>query len=258
METTADNSRRYGMTMERERGGHEGGWGFLIPRRDRDFERGILSEEGRARGYFVFRPSNVFVRTLGDQALRLNQALLSFEGQAANHALFHDAEKITAHYAELANRIEAARDRLFVLIGSCNQVRDGLSKDVLEGIDWPAAEGSGTEPENGPDWVVSDMDDADIFDAVRERNVEEGILTGSGREMGYVAFQPCSFYGRFLGEIVYVLNDALRRMERRTAVYIAAGSAELVRQYYERLTREMALLRTDVEEIVGFCRSKIV
>ena len=257
-ETTVDNARRYGMTMERERGGHEGGWGFLIPRRDRDFERGVLSEAGHGRGYFVFRPSNVFVRTLGDQALRLNEALLLFESQAADHALFLDAEKLSAHYAELAKRIEVVRDRLFVLIGGCNQVRDGLSEDVLEGMDWSASEGLEAEAENGQEWIVSGMGDADVFDAVRERQVEAGILTDSGREMGYVAFQPCSFYGRFLGEIIYVLNDALRRMERRTAIYIAAGSAELVRQYYVRLTREMAALRGDVEEVVGFCRSKTV
>ena len=257
MEATTDNSRRYGMVMERERGGHEGGWGFLIPRRDRDFERGILSEEGRARGYFVFRPSNVFVRALGDQALRLNKALSYFESQAGNHALFHDVEKVSAHYEELATRIEVARDRLSALIGSCNQARDGLSEEVLEGMDWPATATLESEMANEQERVISGVDDADVFDAIREQNIEEGILTESGREMGYVAFQPCSFYGRFLGEIIYVLNDALRRMERRTAVYIAAGSVELVRQYYQRLSKEMALLRGDVEEIVGFCRSKI-
>ena len=245
------------MTMERERGGHEGGWGFLIPRRDRDFERGILSEEGRARGYFAFRPSNVFLRTLGDQALLLNKALSYFESQAGNHALFHDVEKVSAHYEELGMRIEVARDRLSALIGSCNQVRDGLSEDVLEGMDWPGAEILESEMANEQQRGVSGVNDADVFDAVRDQNVEEGILTDSGREMGYVAFQPCSFYGRFLGEIIYVLNDALRRMERRTAVYIAAGNAQLVRQYYQRLTKQMALLRGEVEEVVIFCRGKI-
>ena len=131
-----------------------------------------------------------------------------------------------------------------------------MSTDVLEGMDWSTVVESAPEEENGQERAVTGMDAADVFDAVRERQVEEGILTDSGREMGYVAFQPCSFYGRFLGEIIYVLNDALRRMERRTAVYVAAGSAELVRQYYVRLIKEMAVLRGDVEEVVRFCRGK--
>ena len=169
---------------------------------------------------------------------------------------FMMSKMVSAHYEELGMRIEVARDRLSALIGSCNQVRDGLSEDVLEGMDWPGAEILESEMANEQQRGVSGVNDADVFDAVRDQNVEEGILTDSGREMGYVAFQPCSFYGRFLGEIIYVLNDALRRMERRTAVYIAAGNAQLVRQYYQRLTKQMALLRGEVEEVVIFLQGQ--
>ena len=64
-------------------------------------------------------------------------------------------------------------------------------------------------------------DSVDVFEAVRQRNVEVGILTELGREGGWVAFHPCPFYGRLIGEIACTLNDALRRLEGRTSFFVA-------------------------------------
>ena len=68
----------------------------------------------------------------------------------------------------------------------------------------------------------------DVYAAVRQRNVEEGVLTEAGSAEGFVAFRSCPFYGRVVGEIVYTLNDALRRVEDRTPQYIAGGQVEAV------------------------------
>jgi hypothetical protein len=99
-----------------------------------------------------------------------------------------------------------------------------------------------------------------VFEALRQRNVEEGILTDSGRDQGYVAFQSCPFYGRLVGEIVYTFNDALRRMEGRTSYYIAGGDVgdvEVVRQYYLELIKGMTALRAELEQVIVFCKRKI-
>ena len=63
-------------------------------------------------------------------------------------------------------------------------------------------------------------DGASVLDALRQGNVDEGIVTELGRERGYVGFQSCPLYGRVLGEIIYTLNDALRRMQGRTSFYV--------------------------------------
>ena len=68
-------------------------------------------------------------------------------------------------------------------------------------------------------------DDADMFETLRQRNVEQGILTDFGRGQGCAAFQPCPFYGRFMGEIAYTLNDALRRVEGLTSYYVVDATA---------------------------------
>ena len=92
-----------------------------------------------------------------------------------------------------------------------------------------------------------------MYEAVRQRNVDEGVLTESGRQQGYIAFKSCPFYGRVVGEIIYTFNDALRRVEGRTPQYIADGHVEPVRGYYTGLIRGMRLLRGEMNEAIRFC-----
>ena len=72
----------------------------------------------------------------------------------------------------------------------------------------------------------------DVFDALRRHHFDQGILTELGRDQGCVAFQPSPFFGRFLGEIVYSLNDALRRLEGTTSYYVMSGDGEALQNYY--------------------------
>ena len=272
MEATQTNAARFGRPMYRDRRGHEGGGQLYIARRERDYTRGLLSEMGHSNDYLVFQPSGFFVRVLGDGVLRLNKALSDFRGQALDHVLSLAGEALQAHYAELNARIEDTRDRLFGLTEYCNKGFDGQFREALEGIEPTAAEAAeapaaSAEPDSGTvqsaiastGAVVSGarQDGADVFEALRRRNAEQGILTDFGREQGCVAFQPCPFYGRFMSEIAYTLNDALRRMEGQTAYYIVDGNGEVLRRYCLELKNSMAALRGDLDGIIAFCRHKV-
>ena len=72
-----------------------------------------------------------------------------------------------------------------------------------------------------------------------------------------MAFQPCPFYGRFMSEIAYTLNDALRRMEGQTSYYVVDGNGDVLGRYYRELKSGMALLRRDLEGIIAFCGRQV-
>lgn len=266
MEANQSNAARFGRPMYRERRGHEGGGQLYIARRERDFARGLLSEMGHSNDYLVFQPSGFFVRVLGDGVLRLNAALSDFRRRALDHVLTLDSEALQAHYGELERRIEETRDKLFDLTAYCNKGFDGQFGEALEGtgpdeVEAPEASadpmGEAVQPVNSLEAGVvhgEEAGDADVFQELRRRNVEQGILTDFGRDQGCVAFQPCPFYGRFMSEIAYTLNDALRRMEGQTAYYIVDGNGEVLRRYCLELKNSMATLRGDLDGIIAICR----
>lgn len=268
MEATRPSATRFGRPMLRDRSGHEGGGQLLIARRERDFTRGLLSEMGHDNNYLVFQPSRLFMRVLGDGVLRLNDALSAFRSQAADHVLFLAADDLQAHYAELDARIEDVRDRVVALTGYCNRGFDGLFREALESVESSAPPAAEEAPE-GETVQAADAsasaavigtrpgDTQDVFEALRQRSVEQGILTDVGRQEGYVAFQPCPFYGRFVSEIVFTLNDALWRMERRTSYYVAGGNGEVVRSYYLVLKNGLAALHADLDGVIAFCGRKV-
>ena len=103
-------------------------------------------------------------------------------------------------------------------------------------------------------------DDADALDALRQRNVDEDVLTELGRERGYVGFQSCPLYGRVVGEIIYTLNDAVRRMQDRTSFYVMGGDVpyvERVQRYYRVLGTTMQVLRRELAAATAFCRQEV-
>ena len=265
MEATQSNAARFGRPMYRERRGHEGGGQLYIARRERDFTRGLLSEMGHSNDYLVFQPSGFFVRVLGDGVLRLNEALSDFRSGAPDHVLCMEGEALQAHYGELERRIEATRDRLFDLTAYCNKGFDGQFGEALQGTEPAAAEAAEASAPEGdtvpltpsPATAAAGPGGAEAFEALRRRNVEQGVLTDFGRDQGCVAFQPCPFYGRFMSEIAYTLNDALQRMEGQTAYYIADGNGEALRRYYVELKGGMTALREDLDGIIAHCGHKV-
>ena len=269
--TTETDVRRFGRRMYRERPGHEGGGQLFVARRERDFLHGLLSDKGRGNDYLAFQPSGFFVRVLGDAVLQLNDALAAFRGQAVDHVLLLEDADLNAHYADLDGRIGKVRDRVFRLTDYCNRGFDGQFQEALEELEpattempeGPAQPGpsdserdNGSEAESGV--VGARPADVDVFEALRQRNVEQGIITDFGSEQGCVAFKPCAFYGRFMSEIVYTLNDALRRMEGQTSYYVVDGNGDVVRRYYRELKNGMTALRRDLEGIIDFCRRNVV
>lgn len=270
MESIQTDARRFGRPMHRERPGHEGGGQVFVARRERDFLRGLLSDKGRGNDYLAFQPSGLFVRVLGDAVLQLNEALAGFRGQAVDHLLLLEGDDLNAHYSDLDSRIAEVRDRVFRLTDYCNKGFDGQFQEALEELE-PATtqmpqgsmeletqrRESGEDSEATSAVVGARPSDVDVFEALRQRNVEQGIITDFGREQGCVAFKPCAFYGRFMSEVVYTLNDALRRMEGQTSYYVVDGNGDVLRQYYRELKNGMAALRRDLEGIIDFCRRKV-
>ena len=189
----------------------------------------MLSEKGHDRNYLSFKPSNMFMRVLGDDVLGLNEALFEFRSQGVEHLVLLDDERLTAYYGELNSLFEVIRDRVFVLVEYCNKGFDGHFDDALEMAERWAVEAS-EEAGDGSDALKAfGPSGPDVYEAVRQRNLEDGVLTEWGSEQGFVAFRSCPLYGRVVGEIVYSLNDALRRLEDRTPQYVAGGQVEAVR-----------------------------
>ena len=257
MEATINSRNKFGRPMDRERDGHGGGGQLFVVRREGDFERGLLSEKGRDDNFLAFKPADMFMRILGDDVLRLNQALFDFRGKAVQHLMMLDDDGLQEHYGELNRRFEAVRDRLMALTDYCNKGYEGLFDEALAVADGWAEAGAVEGGEEAAAMKAFGPLGPDAYETVRQRNLEEGVLTQAGREQGYVAFQACPLYGRVVGEIVYTFNDALRRLEGRTPQYIAAGQVEKVRRYYVGLVRGMKPLRGEMAEAAGFCRTEV-
>ena len=257
MEATIHNHSKFGRPMDRERDGHGGGGQLFVVRREGDFERGLLSEKGHNNNFLTFKPADLFMRILGDDVLDLNQALFEFRGKAVEHLMVLDDDGLQRHYGELHKRFEVIRDRLMVLTDYCNKGFDGLFDEAVAIADGWEAGGSGEDdgkPEAAQPFGPSGPD---AYEAVRRRNLDEGVLTEAGCEQGYVAFQSCPLYGRVVGEIIYTFNDALRRVEGRTPQYLAAGQVENVRRYYVGLVRGLKPLRGEMREAASFCRASV-
>ena len=77
------------------------------------------------------------------------------------------------------------------------------------------------------------------------------------RDLGYVAFQPSAFYGRFVGELVYSLNDAPRRLEGLTSYYVMSGDGKTLQTYCAELENGLRQIGKDLDGIVGFCKRKL-
>ena len=252
--------------MHREAPGHQGGGRLFYLRRERDLARGLLSPKGRGNDYLVFQPSKYFARILGDRLLRLNEALCEVRGQGAELIPSVGVARLQAHYSELDRLIESARDKLAGLIDYCNMGASGRFREALEGME-PAAAGT---PHTADESDVQPLDSSsayvatasartttDVFDALRQRNFDEGILTEYGRDQGCVAFQPSPFFGRFLGEVAYSLNDALRRLEGNTSYYVMSGDGDTLQSYYLGLEGCLAETGKDLDGIIFCCKRKV-
>ena len=248
---------KFGKPMERERDGHTGGGQLFMVRRESALQAGVLSAKGHSDNCLAFRPSNFFMRILGDDVLRLNEALFEFRGQGVEHLVLMDDESLAGYYGELKRRMEVIRDRVAGLVEYCNKGFDGTFEEAQE-MAQPWLVGAGDDAGEGSQEMKSfGPRGPDVYAAVRQRNVEEGVLTEAGSAEGFVAFRSCPFYGRVIGEIVYTLNDALRRVEDRTPQYIAGGQVEAVRRFYVGLMRGMKPLRSEMDEALAFCRGNV-
>ena len=271
METTRINP--VSSSMHRDELARQGGGRLFYLRRERDLARGLLSARGHGNDYLVFQPSKYFTRILGDRVLRLNEALSELRGQGAELIPSVGVARLQAHYAELDRLIEAARDKLAGLIDYCHKGYTGRFREALEANEPDAASDAlDTSDESGVPETVggqhSDSSDvhsaaaaarttSDVYDALRQRHFEQGILTEFARDQGCVAFQPSPFFGRFLGEIAYSLNDALRRLEGHTSYYVMSGDGDTLQNYYLKLEGSLAEIGRDLDGIIAWCGRKV-
>ena len=250
--------------MNRDGLGREGGGRLFVNRRQRDWSRGLLSNRGQLNEYLVFQPSNYFTRILGERVVQLNDALHEVREESAELISSVGFGKVQAHYAEIDKRIEATREKMAVLIEYCNKGVEGRFKEGLEEMVLPEPGGQGEKSEKkeaaarAPD--LSDaarMDGADVFSTLRERHFKQGILTELGRDQGCVAFLPLSFCGRFMGEIFYSLNDALRRLETQTSYFVLMADGKTQENYYRNLEEGLERTGRDLEAIWTCCQRKV-
>ena len=259
--------------MHRDGLARQGGGRLFYLRREHDLARGLLSARGHGNDYLVFQPSRYFVRILGDRVLRLNEALSGVRDQGVELVASVGVARLQAHYVELDRLIESARDKLADLIDYCHKGTTGRFREALEGIEPGAANGaSGTSDKSGlPETAgvqPSGSSDASVatatasatavaFDGLRQRHFDQGILTEFGRDQGCVAFRPSPFFGRFLGEIAYSLNDALRRLEGNTSYYVMSGNGDTLQNYYLELEGSLAEIGRDLDGIIACCHRKV-
>ena len=271
METTRINP--VGSAMHRDELARQGGGRLFHLRRERDLARGLLSARGHANDYLVFQPSTYFSRVLGDRVLRLNKALSDVRGQGVELIGTVGVDRLQAHYSELEVLVEAARDRLAAVIKYCHKGSSGRFKEAMEGGESDSgsrvsdeSEDSGaretgrlpaSESVDGDVGAAVADTTANVFDALRRRHLEQGILTEFGRDQACVAFQPSQFFGRFLGEIAYSLNDALRGLEGNSSYYVMSGDGDTLRQFYQGLEGALAKLGADLDGIIDYCRRKV-
>ena len=205
--------------------------------------------------------------------LRLNEALSEVRGQGAELIPSVGVARLQAHYAELDRLIEAARDKLAGLIDYCRKGYTGRFREALEGNEPDAASGTSDRSDDSglPETVGGEHSDSSdvhvaaaagrttshVYDALRQRHFEQGILTEFGRDQGCVAFQPSPFFGRFLGEVAYSLNDALRRLEGNTSYYVMSGEGNTLQSYYHGLEGSLAEVSRDLDGIIACCRRKV-
>ena len=271
METTRVNTS--GSPMHRDAPGRQGGGRLFYSRRERDLARGLLSARGHGNDYLVFQPAKYFMRILGDRVLRLNEALSEVRSRGAELIPSVGVARLQAHYAELDRLIEAARDKLAALTTYCNKGFEGRFKEALEETE-PAAStvpdtpdesgeraAAAVQPSDASDTYVAmatdRTDGPDVFGALRQRHFDQGILTEFGRDQGCVAFQPSPFFGRFLGEIAYSLNDALRRLEGNTSYYVMSGDGDTLQNYYLGLEASLTEIAGDLDGIIAYCKRKV-
>lgn len=245
---------KFGKPMERESDGHDGGGSVIGPRRAAHLAAGIMTKEGHDNGFLAFRPSSVFMRVLGADILAFNDGLVEFRGVGVDHLMAWDDEGVNRYYGELKRRMEVVRDRLEALMECCNEGYDGQMDEALKVAQTWVSQKAGDGEDSSADMNGSGPPPGDVYAAIRQRNVDAKVLTELGSEEGYVAFRPCPYYGRVVGEIVYLFNDALRRVEGRTAQYIHRGQVDEIRRYYAGLMAGMKLLRGEMEDVVAFCR----
>ena len=250
-------NEKFGRPMQRDRDGHTGGGQLFMVRRESALQAGVLSTKGHSDNCLAFRPSNFFMRILGDDVLRLNEALFEFRGQGVEHLALMDDDGLAEHYGELKRRMEVIRDRVAGLVEYCNKGFDGTFEEAQEVAEKWGAEAGEDASAGAQEMKSFGPMGPDVYESVRQRNVEEGVLTEAGSADGFVAFRSCPFYGRVVGEVVYTLNDALRRVEDRTPQYIAGGQVEAVRRFYVGLMRGMKPLRSEMGDALTFCRGKI-
>ena len=247
--------------MNRDGLGREGGGRLFVNRRQRDWSRGLLSNMGNHNEYLVFQPSNYFTRILGERVVRLNDALHAVREESAELISSVGFGKVQAHYAEIHKRVEAAREKMAVLIEYCNKGVEGRFKEGLEEMVLPESGAQGEKKEatvQAPDSSdAARMDGAAVFGILRERHFKQGILTELGRDQGCVAFQPLSFCGRFMGEVFYSLNDALRRLEAQTSYFVLVADGKTQENYYRNLEEGLERTGGDLEAIWTCCQRQV-
>ena len=199
--------------MQRDVLARQGGGRLFYLRRERDLACGLLSARGHGNDYpGVPSRQRYFVRIIGDRLLRLNEALSDVRGQGAElipsvgGRQAASALRGTGPAHRGGPRPAGRPDRLLQQglhgpfpgspgghCGGAPRCRDPTDESGEAGT----TAGQPSDAVQAP--AAAKVDGAAIFDALRQRHVNQGILTEYGRDQGCVAFQPSPFFGALHG-----------------------------------------------------------
>lgn len=255
----SEPAQRLGFTqvVHLRRAGQEAAIQMFNIRRQRDAQRSVLTPYGAGLEYASFLPTHFFSRFVGNLMFSLNDVLEQRKEQDAEDMMRGLFNVLTAHHRELLQRVDASRERLARIIDFCDHAFEeeyaGILQDGLLKAAWLTVE---EREETGLSGSDEGFHDGDPYKERRDNLLETGVLSPLAAEQGYVAFRPTTFFGRYLGELCYAFNDALRRFERNTSYQLTLGD-ERLGVVYLRLEESVRIVAEDLTNVRGIARRKL-
>ena len=83
--------------------------------------------------------------------------------------------------------------------------------------------------------------------------VQDGALTGTGAQRGYVAYKPSKVFGRALVEVTGRLNDALCELELSSVALASDMDLERWQEYHRAVDQEIQAFRGRMDRLIKLC-----
>ena len=236
----------------------EGGGQVFASRRQRELVRGRLGALGATQEYVGFYPAKLFSRFIGVAVLEMNQVFEELKERDCDDMVSGLYDQLREHHGNLRAKVQETRGKMVKVVQFCDAGFGGGKEELLEkGILYDEESGVRNRYHTSKEEkVVSREAVPDPFEKLRVELFENDILTEDGRDEGLVAFRPCTFYGRFLADVICGFNDALRRVESNTSQQITSGDWRLP-EFYLRLEDVLREIGEDFRSVCELGRAEV-